>query len=119
MYAVFFGFSEARVFDYRIAAFPQFTQWLETAPAVPLYSYRDLDERLLYYAQRDIPVLDDATLQHLREDHASLLLLVENSAIEKIAPLADCKVKTFTPYLKKHKSLAVFGFGDACGSPSP
>lgn len=114
LYAGFFSLAEARVFDYRIAAFPQFTQWLRTAPDVPLYGYRDLDERLMFYAQRDIPIIDAPTLQKIKNSGQSALILVENAQIETVHPLADCQVKTFSPYIKKHKSLAVFGLNTAC-----
>ena len=114
LYALYFGLVESRIFDYRVAAFPQFTQWLRTAPPVPLYAYHTLDERLIYYAQRDIPVLDDARLQDLGEKRSDMMVLVESGDGEKVAALADCRLHTFTPYLKRKKSLEVFGFGTAC-----
>jgi hypothetical protein len=113
-YAAFFAIAEARVFDYRIVAFPQFSKWLRTAPAVPLYGYKNLDERLIYYARREIPLIDRTSLQKFHDDRTAMLLLVENSRIKEIEPLTDCQVKTFTPYLKRDRSLAVFGLGAAC-----
>lgn len=114
LYASYFVFAEARIYAYRSAAFPQFSAWLRTAPNVPLYGYRELDERLIYYAQRRIPMLDAAALQKSRESQASMLLLVENKYIAEAKPHAGCVVKEFTPYLKKGKTLAVLGFGAAC-----
>ncbi len=113
-YAVFYAAVEARVFDYRVSVFPQFRDWLKTAGANSLYAYEDLDERLIYYAGRNIKTLDQPALNALRESHVPLLLLVENARIAEIRPLADCQVHEFTPYLKKHKSLVVFGFSGAC-----
>lgn len=115
-YAVFYAAAEARIFDYRVSVFPQFRDWLKTAETTPLYAYKDPDERLIYYAGRNIQTLDQPALNALREGHASLLLLVENTRIVEIRPLADCQVREFTPYLKKHKSLVVFGFAGACPS---
>lgn len=114
LYALYFGLAESRIYDYRIAAFPQFTQWLRTAPPFPLYAYHTLDERLIYYAKRDIPLLDDTHLQGLRAQHTDMLVLAESADGEKIAPLADCRLRTFSPYLKRGKALIVFGFGSAC-----
>jgi len=71
-----------------------------------------LDERLIYYANRNIPIIDDAMLKSLGA--GSALLLVEDSHIEKVQPQAGCLIKTFKPYLKRNESLAVFGFGSAC-----
>lgn len=114
LYALYFGLVESKIYEYRVAVFPQFTQWLHTAPPFPLYAYHSLDERLIYYAKRDIPLLDDTRLQELRAHHSDMMLLAESSDAEKIAPLADCSLRTFTPYLKRSKSLVVFGFGRVC-----
>jgi hypothetical protein len=40
--------------------------------------------------------------------------LVEHARMAEIQPQADCVVQTFKPYLKKGRSLTVFGFGSAC-----
>lgn len=113
-YAVFYGVVEARVFDYRVSVFPQFKGWLQSTGTNRIYAYEDLDERLIYYAERDIKSLDQSALNALRESHTPLLLLVENARVAEVRALADCQVHEFTPYLKKHKSLVVFGFAEAC-----
>lgn len=113
-YAAFYAVAESRIFEYRYSAFPKFMHWINTVKGVPIYGYHDLDERLVYYAHRDIPMLDQASLQTLRSAKTPLLLLVKNSRIAEIAPQADCLVQKFEPYLSKRKALAVFGFGSAC-----
>lgn len=115
-YAAFYAVAESRVFDYRFSAFARFTDWLASVEGVPVYGYVDLDERLVFYAKRDIPIVSQASLQTLRSTGTPMLLLVENSRIPEIKPLADCLVNEFTPYLKKGKSLAVYGFGSVCAS---
>jgi hypothetical protein len=115
-YAVFFAVAEARLFDYRVAVFPQFSAWVHTVHGTPLYGYQGLDSRLIYYAQRTIPLLDEAGLQQLRERGTPMLLLVEGADISEVKPQADCLVREFKPYLKKDKTLAAFGFGSACNA---
>jgi hypothetical protein len=83
---------------------------------VPLYGYVSLDERLIYYARRDIPLLNDASLRQLRAAHTPLLLLVEGAKAADLKAKADCQIREFTPYLSKNKTLAVYGFGAACVS---
>lgn len=114
LYAGFFGVAEARILDYRIAAFPQFTRWLQTAPDVSLYGYRGIDERLMFYAHRDIPLIDKPALLRIKASSKPALVLVESAHIEEARPQTDCLVKEFSPYLKKKKSLAVFGIGPIC-----
>ena len=105
---------EARIFDYRVAAFAPFNRWSHGLQSAPLYAYRDIDERLIYYAGRDIQLLDAASLKQQMEAKKPMLLLVESARIDEVRPQADCLVREFAPYLKKHKILAVFGFGTAC-----
>ena len=113
-YAVFYAVAESRLLDYRYTAFPQVTGWLAGVGNTPLYGYIDLDERLIYYAKRDIPILSEASLQALRSAKAPLLLLVEGSKSVEMKSRADCLVKEFKPYLSKNKALTVYGFGAAC-----
>lgn len=118
-YAAFYALAESRVFDYRYVVFPQFSDWLAGAGNVPLYGYVSLDERLIYYARRDIPLLNDASLQELRSTNASLLLLVEGARAAEVKSRADCSVWEFQPYLSRNKALTVFGFGSACAAAAP
>lgn len=113
-YAAFYAVVEARVFDYRYSAFPQFTEWLADIKDVPLYGYIDLDERLVYYAKHDIAMLGVASLQDMRSAKSSFLVLVEGARAAEVGSLADCSVKEFKPYLKKGKALTVYGFGSVC-----
>jgi len=112
-YAAFYAVAEARMFHYRYEALPLIKDWFaDNADNVPIYGYADLDERLIYYAHRNIPIVDDAKLESLKAGNA--MLLVENSNIAKIQPQAKCLIKEFKPYLKKDGTLAVFGFGSVC-----
>ncbi len=113
-YAAFYAVAEARVLDYRYTAFPQFSDWLTGVGEMPLYGYVSLDERLIYYARRDIPIVTDEALQRLRADGKPLLLLVEGSKADGVKTQADCSIREFRPYLSRNKSLVVFGFGAVC-----
>ena len=113
-YAAFYALAEPRLFDYRYAAFPKFTQWLAETGNAQLYGYINLDERLIYYARRDIPILSEASLQDLRSSQVPFLLLVEGPKAAELKSLADCSVREFSPYLSKNKTLTVYGFGAAC-----
>jgi 4-amino-4-deoxy-L-arabinose transferase-like glycosyltransferase len=116
-YASYYAVAEARVFDYRYAALPQFEQWIAGIHDLPVYGYVNLDERPVYYAKRTIPMLDRDAVERKRAQQSSFLLLVENNRLDA-APSADCTVREFKPYLKRRKTLTVFGFGAACSSPS-
>ncbi|HEU4708188.1 MAG TPA: glycosyltransferase family 39 protein [Methylophilaceae bacterium] len=113
-YGAFYAVAEARVFDYRYVALQGFQTWHQAHRELPLYGYRHLDERLLYYAGQNIPLLDDAALQQLSKRGTSAYLLVEHDAKAAPALSVNCTIVEFNPYLKSRKALTVYGLGTAC-----
>lgn len=112
-YAVFFTFAEAKVFHYRYEALPLIAKWFnEDASHLPIYGYKHLDERLIYYANRNIPLIDDTKLTALKD--SDFILLVEDSSISRINHEAGCTIQEFKPYLRRKGVLAILGFGSAC-----
>lgn len=112
--AIFYALFEPKVFAYRVAAFPTFSAWVSTIKQADLYAYEEIDSRLVYYANRPIKILDKNKLEQAKSMHKSFLLLIESDDLSTVKLEADCTVKEFSPYLKKNKSLTVFGFGEAC-----
>ena len=116
-YAIFYTFAEAKVFHYRYEAIPLISKWFtEESSHLPIYGYKHLDERLIYYANRSIPIIDDTKLPSLKTSDA--ILLVENSDISRLKVEAQCTLKEFKPYLSRRGSLAILGFGAACEGTS-
>ena len=60
----------------------------------------------------------DAAVDSLNKPREETAWEDDKADAEKIAPQADCRLRTFTPYLKRSKTLTVFGFGVACGKES-
>jgi len=114
LYLVYYAVAEARIFDYRVSAFYEFSNWSRQPQPGPFYAYHDVDERLLYYSAKPIKLLDESSFRQLRDSHSSMLLLVESRDLAEVKPQADCLVKEFKPYLKKDKALTVLGFGNSC-----
>jgi hypothetical protein len=113
-YACYYAAFESRIFAYRVSAFPAFQAWLGSASNHPLHAFGKVNERLVYYAHRDIPLLDQTGLQALHSSGASLYLVVESSGVAMVESATDCRVREFSPYLNSDKSLVVFGLGSAC-----
>lgn len=112
-YAVFFTVAEAEVFHYRYQALPLISKWFaDEAQHIPVYGYMHVDERLIYYAKRNIPTLDDAKVSALKNSDA--ILLVEDTDITRLKIKAQCTLKEFSPYLGRKGKLAILGFGAAC-----
>ncbi len=114
-YAIFYVVAEAKVFHYRYEALPFIKSWFaEDLKQIPIYGYKHLDERLIYYANRNIPIIDDTKLSSLKT--MDVILLVEDSDIPRLKTEAQCTIKEFKPYLKRKGALAILGFGSACQS---
>ena len=114
LYLAYYAIGEARIFDYEISAFSQFSDWSRQPQPAPFYGYRHVDERLFYYSAKPIKLLDESSFKQLRDNHSPMLLLVESRYLADVKPQADCLVKEFKPYLTKQKALVVFGFGLIC-----
>lgn len=112
--AIFYALLEPKVFAYRVAVFPTFSAWVPTIKQTDLYAYQKIDSRLVYYANRPIKILDKNKLEQAKSMHRSFLLLVESDNLSALRLEADCTIKEFSPYLKRNKSLTVFGFGRVC-----
>lgn len=113
-FAVFYMMLEPKLFAYRVAVFPAFSQWVANNNQTSLYAYKDIDSRLVYYANKPIKLMNENSLQQAKNTNASFYLLAENDEISAVKPLADCTLKEFKPYLKKHHTLTVYGFGAVC-----
>jgi hypothetical protein len=50
----------------------------------------------------------------MKANKKSFYLLVDSDELDKLSSEVDCKIKQFKPYLKRKKTLTIFGFGDAC-----
>ena len=113
-FAIFYALLEPKVFAYRVAVFPTFSAWVPTIKQTDLYAYQEIDSRLVYYANRPIKILDKHKLEQAKSMHRSFLLLVESDNLSTLRVEPDCTIKKFSPYLKRNKSLTVFGFGRVC-----
>lgn len=112
-YSAYYAFAERQVFHYRYSALQQFQAWKSTQGNVPLYGFGHLDERLVFYAGQDIPILDVAALRRLQAAHAPAFVLHEHGPAQENLGL-DCQVREFQPYLNRKKILTIHGLGAAC-----
>ncbi len=112
-FAVFYILLEPKLFAYRVAMYPNFSAWVASHPQ-DLYAYQDVDSRLVYYADKPIKILDESMLKQAKKAAKSFFVLAEDDEKSAVEPLAGCTVKQFNPYLKQHKTLTIYGFGQVC-----
>jgi hypothetical protein len=116
IFAGFYTFAEVRIFDYRVSVFPKFHTWSVNLKEPHIYTYGDIDSRLIYYSAKPMQSLVKTELDEKRQNHVPMILLIEADQVAEISPKADCKLQEFEPYLKKNKKLDALGFGAVCHS---
>ncbi len=114
VFAGFYMFLEAKVFDYRVSVFSKFQAWSKTVPVTRIYAFETLDTRLNYYAEKPVKTISLEELTEFKETKQNVLVLSEDKHHDIVAQHADCALKVFEPYLKKKKKLYVYGFGSVC-----
>ncbi|MGZ8982926.1 MAG: ArnT family glycosyltransferase [Methylotenera sp.] len=113
-FAGYYVFAEARIFDYRVSVFPKFQTWSASIHEPAIYTYGDIDERLIYYSSKPVKKLDKIQFNQMRADSKPMVLLIEAKSLAEIVPQAECTIREFQPYFKKKKKLIVLGFGAVC-----
>ncbi len=114
IFALFYIFAEPKLFSYRVAIFPQFERWTVDLPTKQLYALENIDMRLVYYSHKPIKIISVEQLAKINKSAESAMILLEEKQMASIAEIKTCKIKTFEPYLKKHKKLVVLGLGSVC-----
>lgn len=111
---LFYVLLEEQYFAYRFTALREFSVWHSQYPQVPMVSLSPLDSRLIFYAGKPIAQLDMPQLITRIQREPSILVLAEQTPITFDKSLAPCTMQNFQPYLKKSKTLYVYGLGQIC-----
>lgn len=114
LFALYYMVAEARLFHYRVAAFPELLAFSKRVPQSEFYALTDTDSRAIYYAGKPVHEITSEQLPSIKHAGLPALVLVEQDYAAAIAAIADCNVRQMQPYLKRHRALFIFGFGDAC-----
>ena len=85
-----------------------------TQKVTALYGYKDLDERVLYNFVSPIKIVSPDQFKHLLATKKPFMILIDDTYLTDVKLLAECVVKEFKHYLKKHKTLNVLNFNADC-----
>lgn len=114
LFALYYMLAEASVFQYRVAAFPKLQALSAGLAQTKFYALPDTDSRAIYYAGKPVQEQTLAQLQAIKQTGQAAVILAEPGHEAEIAAMADCTIQQLQPYLKRHRSLYIFGIGDAC-----
>jgi 4-amino-4-deoxy-L-arabinose transferase-like glycosyltransferase len=109
----YYAVGESRLLSHRHQALPKIAATLAAHPQLPVYAWRDLDPRVVYYHGKVIEVLMAEDLQRKLQQKQSLLLFVEDEVPEQ-ATQQMCRLAEFSPYLRVGHRATIFGSGTAC-----
>ncbi|HEY3328265.1 MAG TPA: glycosyltransferase family 39 protein [Novimethylophilus sp.] len=110
---VYYAVGETRLLAHRHEALPKIAARLASYPGLPVYAWRDLDPRVVYYRGGPVAVLKDADLDAKLQARESLVLFVEDAAPAQVAEHM-CRLAEFAPYLKSGHKATIYGSGTAC-----
>lgn len=113
-YAVYYAVLETKMFEYRVAVFPQLRDWSVTQKKSTLYGYEDLDERVMYYSVGPINMLSVEQFKQMLDTKSPFTILVDDAHLALVNQQSGCVLKEFKPYLKKHKKLTALRFNVDC-----
>jgi hypothetical protein len=110
---IYYAAGETRLLAHRHLALPKIAAKFARYPELPVYAYRDIDPRAVYYGGKAIEVLKADVLKMKLQAKESLLLFVEDE-IPQQATQQMCRLAVFSPYLRTGHSATIFGSGTAC-----
>lgn len=109
---LYYALGETRLLAHRYEALPKITARLAKYPDAPIYAWKNIDPRVVYYYGKPMAVIQARELEAKLEAREALLLFVE----DKIPQQADqmCKLASFSPYLKHGHQATLLGNGAVC-----
>ena len=113
-FLLYYAVAEARVYSYRYSAFPQIVAARQAHPDSPLFAYREVDERVIYYLGQPVRVIDEQAALELGRRENALLLGQADAPQQALEQAGWCVLGTIEPYLKKGKSARLYAAGSAC-----
>lgn len=111
---LFYIVFEKHYFQYRFSAFKHFAQWHQQFDGIEMVSLKSVDSRLVFYTGKPIAVVQMSELIQRGQQKQSILVVAEDSPINFDKSIVSCTMQTFKPYIKKTKSLYVYGLGKVC-----
>jgi hypothetical protein len=111
---LFYLVFEKHYFQYRFSAFKDFAQWHQQFDGIEMVSLKAVDSRLVFYTGKPIAVVQMSELIQRGQQKQSILVVAEDSPINFDKSIVSCTMQTFKPYIKKTKSLYVYGLGKVC-----
>ena len=111
---LFYLVFEKHYFQYRFSAFKDFALWHQQFDGIEMVSLKAVDSRLVFYTGKPIAVVQMSELIQRGQQKQSILVVAEDSPINFDKSIVSCTMQTFKPYIKKTKSLYVYGLGKVC-----
>lgn len=112
---VYYAAVEAQVYKYRYEAFaPLIAKINASAMGHPVYLYKDLTYRVVYYYGKSIPVLKEPEVQDRIKKGESFLLIADSRTWNDLNDEKLCVVAEFKPFIKKDRAVRILASHSLC-----
>lgn len=105
---LYYSVIEARIYKYRYEAFPPVVSKLqEYSEGFPVYSFKRLHYRLIYYYERPIPVVNKEQVRQMISEGKSFLLVAEDRDWQELEYGNLDILLEYKPFLKRNRSVRI------------
>ena len=112
---LYYAAVEAQVYKYRYEAFePLIAKVNASAKGHPVFLYKDLYYRVVYYYGKPIPVLEEPEVQDRIKQGESFLLIADSRNWNDLKDEELCTVAEFRPFIKKDRAVRVLASHSLC-----
>jgi len=112
---LYYAAVEAHIYKYRYEAFePLIAQVNASANGNPVYLYKDLTYRVVYYYGKPVPVLGEPEVQDKIKKGESFLLIADSRNWNDLKAEKLCLVAEFKPFIKKDRAVRILATYNLC-----
>jgi len=111
----YYSLVEAQIYKYRYEALKPLVAKLKTySEDDPVYLYKDLNYRVVYYYGEPIPVVQKAELQSMIGNGDSFLVIIESTSWKDLSGEKLCVLAEYKPFLKRDRAVRILASNNLC-----
>ncbi|MDY0039774.1 MAG: glycosyltransferase family 39 protein [Desulforhabdus sp.] len=112
---LYYAAIEANIYKYRYEAFrPLIEKVNASSKGNPVYLYKDLTYRVVYYYGKPMPVLEKADVRQKIDQGESFLLIADSRSWNDLQNEKLCVMAEFKPFIKKDRAVRILASHSLC-----
>lgn len=115
---LYYAVGEAQIYKYRYEAFaPLISKINATAKGNPVYLYKDLTYRVVYYYGHPMPVVEQQQVKDMISKDEKFLLVADSRSWDDLAGDRLCVVDEIKPFIKRDRAVRILASPTLCPPP--